>query len=83
MILMIVFGFLIWQINVNVLFASVVIGLHKSITILYILLGALSLVQTLKHTKAIDRINNGFKAIHEDKRILVIIIAFLFGGLIE
>jgi lactate permease len=83
MILIIVFGLLVWKIDLNVIFASVGIGVHKAITIMYILFGAITLVNTLKNTKAIKRINNGFLAVSTDKRVLVILIAFLFGGLIE
>ena len=83
MILMILGGYLIWGVEANVMLASVFIGLHNTVTILLILFGALTLVNTLKHTLAIDRINRGFMAITSDKRLLAVIIVFLFGGLIE
>src|SRR5690606_9699628 len=56
---------------------------HKTLTILWILFGALVLLNTLQRTGAVDRINQGFQSISEDMRIQVIIVAFLFGGLIE
>ncbi len=83
MVLIIVFGLLVWKIDLTVIFASIGVGIHKAITIMYILFGAITLVNTLKNTKAIKRINNGFLAVSSDKRVLVILIAFLFGGLIE
>lgn len=83
MFLMIVGGLLVWQISYEVILGSFVIGLHKTLTILFILLGALTLVNTLKNTKAIQAINEGFTAITKDKRLLSVIIVFLFGGLIE
>ena len=83
MILMMILALLIWQVSFDVIFASVFVGIHKSLTIILILLGALTLVNTLKNTSAIKRINQGFETISKDKRILAVIIAFLFGALIE
>jgi len=83
MILMMILAIMVWQVSFSVIFASVFIGIHKSLTIILILLGALTLVNTLKNTKAIKRINQGFETISKDKRILAVIIAFLFGALIE
>ncbi len=83
MVMMIILGIFVWQVSLNIIGASVVIGLHKAITILLILLGALALVNTLKHTRAINAINQGFLSISSDKRVLSVIIVFLFGGLIE
>lgn len=83
MILMMMLALVIWQVSFDVIFASIVVGIHKSLTIILILLGALTLVNTLKNTKAIKRINQGFEMISKDKRILAVIIAFLFGALIE
>jgi len=83
MLLMIILGIFVWGIDMNVIFASIGIGIHKAITIILILFGALALVNTLKNTKAISRINEGFLSITNDKRVLVVLIAFLLGGLIE
>jgi len=83
MILMMILALVVWQVSFDVIFASFAIGIHKSATIILILLGALTLVNTLKNTKAIVRINEGFESISNDKRILAVIIAFLFGALIE
>jgi lactate permease len=83
MIIMIFAGWLVWNIFPQTILASFGIGIHRSITIIYILFGAITLVNTLKNTKAIDRINRGFLRVTTDKRVLVILIAFLFGALIE
>lgn len=83
MVLMIIFGIVVWKVDLTVIFASFGIGVHRAITIIYILFGAITLVNTLRNTKAIDRINNGFLNVSTDKRVLVLLIAFLFGGLIE
>lgn len=83
MVLIIVFGIFVWKIDLDVIFASVGVGIHNAITIMYILFGAITLVNTLKNTKAIKRINNFFLSVSGDRRVLIILIAFLFGGLIE
>ncbi len=83
MVLMVLGAVFIWGVESNVIYGSFVIGLHKTVTILLILFGALTLVNTLKNTKAIKRINSGFMAITKDRRLLSVIIVFLFGGLIE
>ena len=83
MLLIMMGGYFLWGITIDVLTGAVFIGLHKTITILLILFGALTLVNTLKNTMAIKRINEGFMSITKDKRLLSVIIVFLFGGLIE
>ena len=78
-----VFAYFIWGMEINVLSASIIQGLHKAFGILIILFGAIIMMNILKMNGAIDRINLGFNAITEDMRIQAIIIAYLFGGLIE
>lgn len=76
-------GIFIWGMQGNVILASLLQGTHKTLTILYILFGALVLLNTLRQTGAVTRINEGFKKISGDMRVQVIIVAFLFGSLIE
>ena len=83
MVLMVLLGLFIWEVSGDVILASFGIGLHRAITIIYILFGAITLVNTLRNTNAITRINNGFLSVSNDKRVLVLLIAFMFGGLIE
>jgi lactate permease len=58
-------------------------GLVTAITILYIVFGAILLLYTLQASGAIASIRAGFVAISPDRRIQAIIIAWLFGALIE
>ncbi|MFK5883210.1 MAG: L-lactate permease [Candidatus Izemoplasma sp.] len=83
MLIIIALAMIIWGMTFTTVAASVLAGVHKSITILLILLGAITLVNTLKNTNAIKRINSGFKNINGDKRVIAVFIAFLFGSLIE
>ncbi|MDN6838736.1 MAG: L-lactate permease, partial [Staphylococcus equorum] len=76
-------GIFVWGMKGNVVIASLLQGTHKTFTILYILFGALVLLNTLRQTGAVNRINAGFQKISGDMRVQVIIVAFLFGSLIE
>ena len=76
-------GVFVWGMQGHVISASLLQGTHKTLTILYILFGALVLLNTLRQTGAVTRINEGFKKLSGDMRVQVIIVAFLFGSLIE
>ncbi|MDR3241282.1 MAG: L-lactate permease [Lactobacillaceae bacterium] len=78
-----VVAFIFWKMPLKVLSASILQGIHKTIPILWILFGALIMLEVLRHTGAIQRINQGFTSVTSDMRVLTIIIAFLFGALIE
>ncbi|MBT2569592.1 L-lactate permease [Planococcus sp. ISL-110] len=82
-IIVIVFAFTTWGMEGNVILASILQGTHKAFTILLILFGAIALLNTLQHNGAVKRINQGFQSISGDMRVQVVIVAFLFGSLIE
>jgi len=82
-IVVMITGYLFWHLSPTVLLASVLQALHKSLPILWILFGALLMLNSLRATGAIDRINQGFKALSADMRLQTVLVAFLFGGLIE
>ena len=58
-------------------------GLIVAATLLYIVFGAILLLNTLQESGALRVIRRGFVAISPDRRIQVIIIAWLFGSFIE
>ena len=72
-----------WGVSFNRVFASTIQGLMQSIGLLWIIFGALLLLNTLKHSGAISTIRSGFTAISPDRRVQVILIAWLFGSFIE
>lgn len=82
-IILIALAFVIWGMETNVILASVLQGTHKALTILLILFGAIVLLNTLRHTGAVRRINQGFRNISPDMRVQAVIVAFLFGAVIE
>lgn len=73
----------VWEVTFNRVLASTIQGLLITIAVLWIIFGAILLLNTLKHSGAIKVIREGFNNISPDRRIQVIIIAWLFGSFIE
>ncbi|MBW8182978.1 L-lactate permease [Shewanella nanhaiensis] len=72
-----------WDMSVTRVFASSLQGLAITVSVLWIIFGAIFLLNTLKHTGAIGAIRNGFTNISADRRVQAIIIAWCFGSFIE
>lgn len=72
-----------WGMPINRIFASTLEGLGVTVSILWIIFGAILLLNTLKHSGALKVIRAGFTNISTDRRVQVIIIAWLFGSFIE
>ncbi len=83
MILILLAGLFIWKIDFVTVVASSIQGAHKALGILLIVFGAVLVMNTLKKTGAVNRINKGFDSLTKDMRIQAIMIAFLFGAIIE
>lgn len=73
----------IWQVPFNWVAASTVQGLVVAAEILYIVFGAILLLNTLRASGAMDTIRQSLLTISSDRRVQVIIIAWLFGSFIE
>ncbi len=69
--------------SANRVFASTLQGLAITVAVLWIVFGAIFLLNTLKHTGAIATIRSGFTDISTDRRVQAIIIAWCFGSFIE
>lgn len=81
--LTVVIALFFWDMTTNRVLASVFQGLGITVSVLWIVFGAIFLLNTLKHTGAIATIRNGFTNISPDRRIQAIIIAWCFGSFIE
>ena len=79
----VVVGALVWGMDAAVLAASSVEGLIIAIGLLYIIFGALLLLQTLTASGALATIRAGFTTVSADRRVQAIIIGWLFGSFIE
>jgi lactate permease len=79
----IILALFVWKVpGANVAAASVN-GLVVAGTLLFIIFGAILLLNTLQESGGIKTIRQGFTDISEDRRVQVIIIAWLFGSFIE
>lgn len=74
---------LVWRMTVLHLIASTIQGLFITLDILYIIFGAILLLNTLKYSGAVLSIRTAFTNISADRRVQVLIIAWLFGSFIE
>ena len=81
--LTVVIALFAWDMTVTRVLASVFQGLGITVSVLWIVFGAIFLLNTLKHTGAISTIRNGFTNISPDRRVQAIIIAWCFGSFIE
>ena len=73
----------VWQTAGNQVAAATIHGVLTAINVLFIVFAAVLLLNTLKESGAIVAIRQGFMGISPDRRVQVIIVAWLFGSLIE
>ncbi len=78
-----VLAFFVWKVPAVRIGAASVKGLVIAAELLYIIFGAILLLNTLEESGALRRIRRTFSEITPDRRIQVIIIAWLFGSFIE
>jgi lactate permease len=74
---------LYWRLGFNQVAAATVNGLVVTYTLLYIIFGAILLLNTLSESGGLSVIRRGFIDITPDRRIQVIIVAWLVGSFIE
>lgn len=83
LVVAIVMALLAWQMPAIRVLASILQGLLLTAGILWIIFGALLLLNTLKASGALTAIRVGFAHISPDRRVQVIIVAWLFGCFLE
>ncbi|MBS91835.1 MAG: lactate permease [Rickettsiales bacterium] len=76
-------AYFFWGVSSTRILASTFQGLIITASILWIIFGAIMLLNTLKYSGAIRRIRKGFSSISTDRRVQLILIAWLFGCFIE
>ena len=76
-------GAFVWGMPGTAIAAASIQGLFITFEILAIIFGAILLLNTLKYSGALSAIRLGFADISPDRRVQVIIIAWLFGSFIE
>lgn len=78
-----VIAFALWKMDILDMAAYTITGFLSAIETLIIIFGAILIMNTLKRSGAMDAINRMFQGVTQDKRILAIIIGFVFGAFIE
>ncbi|OUT69555.1 MAG: lactate permease [Planctomycetaceae bacterium TMED10] len=73
----------VWRISPWQIAAATFHGLIVAISLLLIIFGAILLLNTLRESGALEVIRHGFVLISPDRRVQVIVIAWLFGTFIE
>lgn len=76
-------AFFVWQVPAIQIAAASIKGLVVCAELLYIVFGAILLLYTLEESGALTTIRRTFRDISPDRRIQVIIVAWLFGSFIE
>lgn len=74
---------LVWRVPFLQVAASTVEGFIVTLEILYIVFGAILLLNVLQESGAISKIRQGLLSISRDRRVQLVVIAWLFGGFIE
>ncbi|MGE0492423.1 MAG: L-lactate permease [Vulcanimicrobiota bacterium] len=76
-------GLGVWGMRGEVIIASAIQGLGVTLELLYIIFGALFLLNTLKHSGAMKAIRRGFTNHSKDRRVQLVLVAWLFGSFLE
>lgn len=83
LIIVFILAILVWDMNLVTIFASILSGVVKSLSIIYILLGAMFLLSILRYSGMIGIMITGFQKLTMDKRLQLIIVGFYFVALLE
>ncbi len=73
----------VWRMDFRHIAAYSALGFMSAIDILLVIFGAIILLNTLKRAGVITTISDGFAGVTKDRRVQIIIIAWLFGAFIE
>ncbi|HSG09255.1 MAG TPA: L-lactate permease [Longimicrobiales bacterium] len=76
-------GLWAWRMSPTRVAAASIQGLFLTFDLLFIIFGALLLLHTLERSGGVSAIRRSFHGITDDRRIQVVIVAWLFGSFIE
>ena len=82
-LLSLIIGGAIWKLGIMDMASLTINGFLSAFTTLFIIFGAILIMNTLSASGAMSAINGMFKGVTKDARILAILIGFLFGAFIE
>jgi len=73
----------VWNMDVGHAGAFTILGFLSAINVIIVVFSAIFLLNAMIELKFIETIGNGFNGITQDRRIQILIIAWLFGAFIE
>jgi len=73
----------VWQMEPMRVLAASIQGLFLSFDLLFIIFGAILLLHTLERSGGVAAIRRSFHGVSDDRRVQVVIVAWLFGSFIE
>ena len=79
----VVIALLVWRVPLSQVAAATIEGWITAAEILYILFGAVLLLNTLRESGALSKICQGLSGLSGDRRIQAILIAWCFGAFLE
>ena len=82
-VLSVAVALLIWKQDFTTTIAWAIDGALEAIGTLVIILGAILIMNTLKHSGAVTAIQRVFHAVNPDRRVQAIIVGFVFAAFIE
>jgi len=72
-----------WRMSATRILAASIQGLFLTFDLLFIIFGALLLLHTLEQSGGVAALRRSFHGISDDRRVQVVIVAWLFGSFIE
>jgi len=72
-----------WRMSATRIVAASIQGLFLTFDLLFIIFGALLLLHTLEQSGGVAALRRSFHGISDDRRVQVVIVAWLFGSFIE
>lgn len=72
-----------WEMTIGRIAAASIQGLFLTFDLLFIIFGAILLLHTLERSGGVAAIRRSFNGISDDRRVQVVIVAWLFGSFIE
>ncbi|GAB7081337.1 L-lactate permease [Megalodesulfovibrio paquesii] len=76
-------GVAIWKMDIGFVLAATLSGFGGAFNVLVIVFGAILILYTLRDSGGMETINCGFHGLSRDRRVQMIIIAFVFAAFIE
>ncbi len=78
-----ILGGFVWHMDAGRIAAVSALGILKSLDIIFIIYGAILLLNVLRQCGALTSINHSLSGISRDRRIQLMVIAWMFSGFIE